>query len=99
MKRIMATKNKLSVPFMPIHPGSILKEELRERGIKQKDFAQLIGMRETHLSTLIKGRRNISAEVADKLETYLGISSVSWLNLQTQYDYDCSMIEERVVET
>jgi HTH-type transcriptional regulator / antitoxin HigA len=98
MKLIMATKNELSVPFMAIHPGSILKEELKERGIKQKDFAQLIGMRETHLSTLIKGRRNISAEVADKLETYLGISSVSWLNLQTQYDYDCRVIEKRGIE-
>jgi len=31
MKLIMATKNELSVPFMVIHPGSILKEELRER--------------------------------------------------------------------
>jgi HTH-type transcriptional regulator / antitoxin HigA len=80
MKLIMATKNELSVPFMVIHPGSILKEELRERGIKQKDFARLIGLPETQLSTLIKGKRNISAEVADKLERYFVFILVKFAN-------------------
>ncbi len=45
----MATNNKRLTPFKPTHPGEILREELRERGIRQKDFAEQIGMQATHL--------------------------------------------------
>ena len=37
----MAIKNEAPA-LMAIHPGSILKEELMERGISQKDFAKRI---------------------------------------------------------
>ena len=84
----MATKNELSAPFIAIHPGSILREELKERGINQKKFAEMIGMQPTHLSELINGRRAISEAVAEKLEDALGIPSLNWMNLQNQYNYD-----------
>lgn len=32
-------------PSIAIHPGEILKDELKARNIKQKDFAGLTGMR------------------------------------------------------
>ena len=51
---IMATKDNRLVPNRAIHPGEILREELRERGIKQKDFAQSIGVQATHLNEFIK---------------------------------------------
>ena len=31
-----------------VHPGEILQEELKERHIKQKDFAAAIGMEAPH---------------------------------------------------
>ena len=34
----MATKNDRRVPARAVHPGEILGEELKERGIKQKEF-------------------------------------------------------------
>lgn len=37
-----------------------MREELRERGIKQKDFAKQIGMQATHLSEFIRGKRNLN---------------------------------------
>ena len=69
-----------------VHPGSILQEELKERGIKQKDFAKEIGMKAPHLSALIHGNRNISTAIASKIEAVLGIPASVWLNLQNQYD-------------
>lgn len=33
--------------------------------------------------------------IADKFEAVLGIPSISWVNLQTQYDYDTKAIEKR----
>ena len=56
---------------MAIHPGEVLGEELKSRGISQKEFAQSVGMQATHLSALIHGMRNITPALAAKLETGL----------------------------
>ena len=82
----MATRNNRPA-FKPTHPGEILREELRERGITQRAFAAQTGMRPSHLSELINGKRNITISIADKLQEALGIDSQSWVNMQTQYDY------------
>lgn len=58
----------------------------------------MIGMRTSHLNEIIKGKRNITIAIADRLEEALGIPSISWVNLQTQYDYDCKIINQRKVE-
>lgn len=79
--------NDAIVPY-PVHPGSILKEELKERGIKQKDFAKQIGMAAPHLSALIHGVRNITAAIAAKLEAGLGIPASLWMGLQSSYNTD-----------
>lgn len=80
--------NDLS-PFEPVHPGSILGEELKARGISQKEFAKKIGLQATHLSALIHGGRNITPAVAAKLEVGLtNIPAEIWLRLQNAYNID-----------
>lgn len=96
MMIIMATKNDAPA-LMAIHPGNILKAELVERGISQKDFAHKIGMQASHLSEIIKGKRRINKQTADKLEEALGIPSIDWVNLQTRYDYDSRLQNGRQV--
>lgn len=71
-----------------VHPGGILQEELKERKISQKEFAASIGMQAPHLSALIHGVRNITADIAQRLERGLGIPAYIWLNLQSQYNLD-----------
>ena len=36
--------NTIYTPYFPIHPGEMLKDELSARGIKQKQFAEVIGV-------------------------------------------------------
>ncbi len=67
-------------------PGQRLKEELKERGLTQKDFARLIGVRQSHLSEYINGIRTFTAQFAYKLEDTLKISAVTWLDLQRRSD-------------
>ena len=69
-----------------VHPGEILKAELKERKIKQKDFARQIGMEASHLSALIHGVRNVTATIASKRENGLGIPASLWMSLQGQYN-------------
>ena len=94
----MARKNENIVPFMATPPGGVLKMELEERGIKQKDFANAIGMKASNLNELIKGKRSISTEIAIRLQEELNIKATFWLNLQSQYEYDLKVIEDRGIE-
>ena len=88
----METGNKYILNGMPlaqaVHPGGILQEELKERNISQKDFAANIGMQASHLSALIHGVRNITADIAQRLENGLGIPAYIWLNLQSRYNLE-----------
>ena len=91
----MATNdNKMTLvngatPAFLVHPGSILGEELRARGIRQKDFAALIGMHAPHLSALIHGNRNFTPEIAAKIESGLPeIPAGFWLKMQARFQAD-----------
>ncbi len=88
----MTTRNENETPWMATHPGTILRYELEERGISQEDFAVMIGMQESHLNELINGKRPMTKPIADKIEKALGISAVTLVNMQTQYEYDMEAI-------
>jgi len=89
----MATRNNIITPARAVHPGEILREELCERGIKQKDFAKTIGVQASHLSEFIRGKRNLNSDLAIKLERHLGISFNIWMKLHYGYLYDCKLID------
>lgn len=78
----MATRSNRLVPAWVIHPGEILRDELQERGIKQEDFAQMIGVQPTYLNEFIKGKRDLNEDLATKLEKHLSIPVKTWMNLQ-----------------
>ena len=81
----METKNEF-VANTAVHPGNILKLELEEREIKQKDFAERLGIAASNLNEYIKGKRGFSAEFSLKLEDLLGIPASNWMNLQKNYE-------------
>ena len=58
----MATRNENTTTWIATHPGTILKYELEERGISQKEFAEMIGMQRSHVCELIKGKRTLTKE-------------------------------------
>jgi antitoxin component HigA of HigAB toxin-antitoxin module len=47
--------------------------QVKEKGIKQKDAARMIGISSTMFSDLIHGRRSLSFEVARSIHKVLGI--------------------------
>lgn len=80
-------------PAIAIHPGELLQDELGERNIKQKDFAAMIGMANTQLNEIIKGKRNLNAELALLIGKALGMDAAIWMNLQTNFDLDAAKLE------
>lgn len=73
---------------MIIHPGETLKEIIEDREISQKELALRTGFSQKHISTIINGEKNISADFALKLEYALGIEASFWQNLQSKYDIE-----------
>ena len=87
--------NKKATPFIATHPGEMIKDELKERKMTQKQLSELTGIKPSVLSETINGKRSVSLTVAMALEKALGIPAEIWMNLQTQYDIDSANIEER----
>ena len=82
------------IPWNATCPGTILRYELEDRKMSQKDFAVMIGMRKSHLNELIEGKRPITKPIADKIEEVIHISAVSLINLQIQYEHDMKVIAQ-----
>ena len=69
------------------HPGEMLRCELEARSMSQRDLAEAIDKATPIINDIIKGRRDINAEIAVRLEVVLdNISAETWLNWQNAYD-------------
>ena len=82
-------------PFIATHPGEMIKDELKERGMTQKRLAEETGIKPSVLSETINGKRSISQNMALALEKALDIPADVWMNMQTQYNLDAANIEKR----
>jgi HTH-type transcriptional regulator/antitoxin HigA len=91
----MATSSNQLVPARAIHPGEVLREELRERGITQKEFAEIIDIQAACLNEFIKGKQDLTEPLAYKLEQSLGISAKFWMTMQSEYAYDSIQIKNK----
>lgn len=80
-----------TTPYIATHPGELMRDEMRERGLTQKQLAVLSGLTPTVVSELVRARRNVTEEIALSLEKALGIPKAMWMNLQAQYDHDTSV--------
>ena len=75
------------VHLPPITPGELLREEfLDPMGITPYRLAQEIGVSQTRISEIVRGKRAISAETAILLGETFGVSARFWMNLQTSHD-------------
>jgi HTH-type transcriptional regulator/antitoxin HigA len=88
-------KKKEILPFESTHPGTLLKDELNARGIKQKEFAIELGVLPSFLNEIVKGKRPITADFAVLLEKSLEIPADYWMRFQSQYEIDRARIKEK----
>lgn len=72
--------------FEPTHPGEMIKDEILERGISQRNLAQQMGVSYSVLNEVLNGKRPVSIEYALMLEAALGIDADLWIGMQAQYN-------------
>jgi addiction module HigA family antidote len=83
--KVLNRKGEQIETDVTLHPGEVLKNELEARGIQQKDFAKKLGIQPPHLNDLLKGKRQMSARLAVKIEKELDIDAAFWLRVQSDY--------------
>ena len=72
-----------------IHPGEVLREEFMiPLEITAYRLSKDLGIPQTRISEILKGRRRISADTALRLSRYFGNSAKFWLGLQDDYDLE-----------
>ena len=72
-----------------IHPGEILLEDfLKPLNISAYRLSKEIGIPQTRVSAIIKGKRRITADTALRLSKYFGNSAKFWLGLQNDFDLE-----------
>ena len=77
-----------------IHPGEVLKEEfLVPMNISAYRLAKDTGMPQTRISSIIHGRRRVTADTALRLGKYFGTSARFWLGIQDDYDIEDGEIQ------
>jgi len=77
----------MSTDLLLVHPGEVLLEEfLRPMGISQYRLALAIGVPESRINAIVKGRRTISADTDLRLCRFFGLSEGFWLRMQASHD-------------
>lgn len=69
-------------PDAPSTLRDILEVEMFKRKLKQRGLAELLGLHETRLSELLKGKRKMTIDVARSLYSKLNIDPATILTLQ-----------------
>lgn len=84
----------------PVHPGEILREDfLLPLGMSANALANALGVPATRIHEIVKERRSITADTAERLARYFGGDAASWLTLQAIYDLKTLPTHDAIVAT
>lgn len=72
--------------MQPIHPGRILRREMRARGLSANRLALCLRVPSGRITDILNAKRGISPDTALRLAEYFGNSARFWLNLQMAHD-------------
>lgn len=69
-----------------VHPGEILEEILEQNQITQSDVARRLGMTQSKINEICRGKRGITPDMAMRFGRLFGQNPFFWLNLQKNWE-------------
>lgn len=82
--------------------GERLKILLSEKGISQKDLAEKIGYTKEHVSYIVNGRRNLTADAAELIVKLFSPVRFEWLmgydDFKTNADFESAPLKKMISE-
>lgn len=88
----------LGFGYYPSHPGEVVKDELEERGLSQRKFADNIGMGYSVLNEILNGHRPVTTTSALMFEAALNIPAESLLRMQMKYNMHTAREDKTLLE-
>jgi len=82
----MSIARKGPLFLSPPHPGAVLKDELKARGLSAHALALALRLPASRIGQIVRGRRAITPDTALRLARYLSGSAAIWLRLQAAHD-------------
>ena len=73
-------------PAFPTHPGDVLKDEIKYRGISQRQLAEEMGIAYSALNEILNARRPVTEKTALLFEAALGVNAEPLLKMQMRYN-------------
>ena len=70
----------------PVHPGRLLRRELKARELSANRLALDLGVPSGRITDILNQRRSITADTAVRLGRYFGNRPQFWLDLQSLFD-------------
>ena len=93
----MGSRLFLLLPVLLTHPGEIIKDELEDRGISQREFAQNVGMSYSVLNELLNTHRPLTTNTALLFEAALGLPAELLMRIQTKYNLQMARKDKDVI--
>jgi len=88
------TTRTYASPDAAIPPGEYLAEEIKARGLTQKELARRMGRPANAINEIVNGKKVVTAETALQLEAVMPeIPAKFWLNLETDYQLTKALIK------
>lgn len=88
--------DKLEFPFRPVHPGELLKDELKFRHLSQKSVANQLGLPYTAFNEVLNAKRPVTTDFALYMEAALGIPAYILIRLQTDYNLQMAQKDSKL---
>lgn len=73
-------------PYIPTHPGEVVKDDIEYRGMTQRDLAARMGISYDILNGMLNAKRPVTSEYALMFEAALGLPAATLSELQASYD-------------
>jgi len=72
--------------MVAVHPGRILKRELKTRRFSANKLALALRVPSGRVTLILNGKRRITPDTALCFSRYFGNTTLFWMNLQTRYE-------------
>ena len=75
------------MPFIPTHPGEIIKDEIECRGISQRQLSDATGIAYSVINEVLNGERAVTIEYALLIGKALDLDAGTFIRMQSDYDF------------
>ncbi len=81
-------------PYIPTHPGEVIKDEIEARGITQRQLSEVTGIAYSVVNEVLNGKRPVTIEYALLIAKALDLDADTFIRMQAEYDLQTTKLDK-----